>query len=633
MGLAAGAAVLALLAAIAAQLIGWGIWLPLTPGRDGSAQARVATTLRVQVRLFALLLPYRAAISRALAVTVALTAATLLRPLPTKFLVDDVLGSRRLFGLSVGVVLILTAILTAAFFTLGGALTLYQTKLLYGLSQRLIRDLRVRVFEHLTRLSLTFHDGRSVGDSTYRVATDTYALHSVLVDGLVPLTTAVLTLAGTTVVLIRIDPVLALLSVVTVPAAAIVSHRYGLRIQRSSLQVHDMESQVYTYAERTLGDLRTVQAFGMEGHEVGEFAGRADSSAEAMVTLVVDQTKLGLLVDALLGIGLALVTYVAGRRALSGHLTTGDVLVVLAYVAALYAPIAALVGLFAELQSATAGAQRVFEVLDEATPLEPPRADRKLAPARGEVGFDGVTFGYQPGQPVLKNVSFVAAPGELVAIVGPTGAGKSTLAALLLRLYDVSEGAIRLDDTPIAGVSLAWLREQIAFVPQEPPLFPVSVRENIRYGRLAATDDEVEQAAREANLLEELQADPRGLDALVGERGLSLSGGQRQRVAIARALLRDAPITLLDEPTSALDAVTEAKVMAAIVRLVEGRTAIVIAHRLATVERADRIVVLDGGRVVQVGTHARLLRQRGLYRELHAARFGRQGVATDGAAR
>jgi len=223
---------------------------------------------------------------------------------------------------------------------------------------------------------------------------------------------------------------------------------------------------------------------------------------------------------------------------------------------------------------------------------------------------------------VLDDVSFTARPGQLVALVGPTGAGKSTIVSLLLRLYDVDRGRVLLDGIDVREFPLAWLREQIALVPQDPVLFPISVRENIRYGRLDATDAEVERAARLANIYDELLADPRGLDAPVGDRGMTLSGGQRQRVAIARAFLRDAPIVVLDEPTSALDAGTERLIMGAVDRLVAGRTCLVIAHRLATVHRADQVLVVDGGQIVERGTHRQLVRRRGLYRSLHDARFG-----------
>jgi subfamily B ATP-binding cassette protein MsbA len=422
--------------------------------------------------------------------------------------------------------------------------------------------------------------------------------------------------------MLRLDPVLALLAVVSAPAAAVVSNRFGGRIRSMSLDVHRRESDVYAHAERTLGGMRTVQAFGRESYELERFRRQADGSRSAMLRLVTEQTVFGLVIDLVLALGMALVTYVAARRSLDGHLTTGEVLVFLAYAGSLYGPVAGLASVFSELQAAAAGAQRVFEVLDAAQVPDRPKALAPSPRALGVIRFEDVTFAYHDQHPVLHGVSFDAAPGETVALVGPTGAGKSTIASLLLRLYDVDEGQVQLDGNDVRGVPLGWLRGQIALVPQDPVLFPDTILENIRYGRLDASDSEVEEAAYEANLLDEIRRMPQQMHTPVGDRGVMLSGGQRQRVAIARAILRDAPVVVLDEPTSALDAGTEVQVMTAIDRLVAGRTCLVIAHRLATVRGADRVLVVADGRIVQQGTHRSLVRRNGLYRELHAARFG-----------
>jgi ATP-binding cassette subfamily B protein/subfamily B ATP-binding cassette protein MsbA len=344
-----------------------------------------------------------------------------------------------------------------------------------------------------------------------------------------------------------------------------------------------------------------------------------------MMRLVTTQTLFGLAVDLVLALGLAVVTYAAASRALSGELTTGEVLVFLAYAGGLYGPVSGVAAVLGELSAAAAAAQRVFEVLDEPVVAGPDDTSTLKLPerARGHLEFDDVHFSYEAGHEVLRGVSFDAEPGDTVALVGATGAGKSTLASLVLRLYDPTEGAVHLDDMDIRELPLDWLREQIALVPQEPLLLPTTVRENIRYGRLDATDAEVEQAARDANLVELLD-NARGLDLVVGERGVTLSGGQRQRVAIARAFLRDAPLLVLDEPTSALDASTEVLVMDALERLSAGRVCLVIAHRLATVHRATQVLVLEQGRVVQRGSHRELANQAGPYRTLHEARFGRE---------
>ena len=586
-------------------------------------RAAAGQVFHVERRLLGFTRPYWRTVAAGIGVTLAITLAGLAKPWPTKILIDDALGSHSFLGLHARGALLLSVFGTIVLFLISGALGLLQTALLFGLSQRLIADLRERTFEQLTRVSLRYHDQRSTGDSIFRVTNDTYAVQSVLLDGLVPLASAFLALAGALIVLLSFDPFFALLSAVSAPAAFVLSKRFTARINHSAAALQQRESEVYSQAEQTLGGIKTVQAHGREAHETARFATRTGASRSAMMKLVTDQTLFGLAIDFVLSIGLGLVTYVAAERALSGALTPGEVLVVIAYAGTLYGPMSGIASTIGELRAASAAAERVFEVLDQPHVVDPPGARPPAPTARGQLAFEQVQFEYAPGLRVLRDVSFTAAPGQLIALVGPTGAGKSTIASLLLRLYDPVGGAVKLDGFDLRRLPLTWLREQIAFVPQEPLLFNASLRDNIRYGRLDASDAEVMAAARAANL-DELLTGPQGLDLMVGDRGSTLSGGQRQRVAIARAFLKDAPILILDEPTSALDAATEVLVMDALEQLFADRTAIVIAHRLSTVYRASQVLVVQDGTVIQQGTHAQLARQQGLYRTLHQARFGRQ---------
>lgn len=586
-----------------------------------SRVAGVKSVFAVERRLVGLLRPHRALVASGVAVTVAMTLVGLAQPWPTKILIDSALGHHRFLGLGQQGSLAFAVVGTLVLFVLSGSLGLAQTAILFGLSQRLIAEMRERTFEALTRLSLRYHDQKGAGDSLFRVTNDTYAVQSVLISGVVPMASASLALIGALVVLVALDPVLAVLAVASVPLAALATHRFSGRINRASMAVQQRESDVYSQAEQALVGIRVVQAFGRERHETDRFRERTSASQRAMMKLVTEQTVFGLVVDFLLASGLALVTWVAAERAISGQITPGDVLIAIAYAGSLYGPITQLTSTVAELKAAAAGAARVFEVLDERRVAEIRHARPRHDRARGVVSVEGVRFSYGPGSQALTRVDLCAEPGKTVALVGPTGAGKSTVASLILRLYDPDAGRITLDGKDVRHLALDWLRDQIGFVPQEPLLFPDSLMENIRYGRLEATDQEVLAAARAANL-HELIDGPEGLGLRVGDRGVTLSGGQRQRVAIARAMLKNAPVLVLDEPTSALDAATEVEVMEALERLGADRTCIVIAHRLVTVRRADEVLVLDKGLVVQRGKHSSLVRQSGLYRKLHRARFG-----------
>src|SRR3954454_9200080 len=474
--------------------------------RRGSARR----VLSVERRLVLLLRPFWRQVVSGLAVTFGITLVGLAKPWPTKILVDDVFGPHRLWGLSQDAALAISVGLTMALFLLSGVLGLWQTRVLMGLGQDLVANLRRETYAHATRLSLRFHGENSAADSVYRLANDTYAVQSVLLDGVVPLVAALMTLGGTLGLMLAMDVELTFLALLSLPLAAIATNRFSRRIRRASLNLRDREAEVYAHAEQTLGEIRTVQAFARERHESGRSTARAQASRDAYMDLTQTQVVFGLVIDFILSAGLGLVTWVAAKHALAGGMTAGDVLVFVAYAGSLYGPVSGLAGIVRELQSSAASAQRVFELLDEPWldhGLEKPVPARR---ATGELVMRDVRFAYREGHEVLHGISFRASPGELIALVGPTGAGKSTIMSLLLRLHDPSSGAIELDGIDLRDMPLPWLRAQLAVVPQEPALFGTSVRENIRYGRLKATDEEVERAAAAAEVLDELVADPRG---------------------------------------------------------------------------------------------------------------------------
>jgi ATP-binding cassette subfamily B protein/subfamily B ATP-binding cassette protein MsbA len=397
---------------------------------------------------------------------------------------------------------------------------------------------------------------------------------------------------------------------------------YARRIQPQVLRVRNLESQSMTIVHEAMAMLRVIVAFGREDHEYRRFRAQGERSVDARVRLTVRQTMFSLVVTMITATGTALVLGAGAYHVLEGDMSTGELLVVMGYIASLYKPLE-------QISNTVSGLQEQFITLRGALNLldtQPEIAEREdataVARAQGAVAFEGVSFAYVGRRGTLRDVSFSAPAGSCVAIVGPTGAGKSTMLSLIPRLYDPEAGTVRLDGRDVRDLRLADLRAQISVVHQEPLLFSSSLRENIRYGRLEAADESVEAAARAAGAHDFIQALPEGYDTLLGERGARLSGGERQRVAVARAFLKDAPILILDEPTSAIDSRTEAIVLAALERLMHGRTTFMVAHRLPTVSSADLILVVDHGEIAERGTHDELLRAGGLYAELHEAQTG-----------
>jgi ATP-binding cassette subfamily B protein/subfamily B ATP-binding cassette protein MsbA len=486
--------------------------------------------------------------------------------------------------------------------------------------QRMVYDLAADLFAKVQRKSLIFHTRSSVGDLMGRIAQDSWSVHTLADALLFTPAQALITVVGAVVLMLGLNRDLTLVTLAVVPVMVGASLFFGRPIRVTMRHQRKMESRIQSHVQRVLRGIRVVQAFAQEDRERRHFREltRAVIRAEQRSTLIANLYRLnsGLITT----LGTALVLWIGARHVLAGTFTLGGFLVFLAYLNLLQTQLKALAGTFSTLQKANAGVERVVTLLDTQGPeLEVPEKQgaMPLPPVEGHVLMVNVSFGYAPDKPVLQDVYLEALPGQSVALAGPSGVGKSTLANLVPRFFDPDEGNVYIDGYDIRDVQLKSLRDQIAIVLQEPFLFPVSVAENIAYGQPGATRQQIERAARAANAHDFIMQLPRGYDTVLGEHGATLSGGEQQRIAIARALLKNAPILILDEPTSALDAETEQLIMDALQRLMQGRTTFIIAHRLSTIRSADKIALLRDGRLVEVGTHHELLALNGLYSQMY----------------
>ncbi len=506
---------------------------------------------------------------------------------------------------------------TVLMFLLGWALGVITSYANISLGQRMVYDLAADLFAKLQRLSLRFHTSRPVGDNIRRVTSDCSCISIILKDALIPAVSAVISLVTMFLFMWAMDPKLTLLALVVVPYLALVFSFYARRMAELGFAQQQVEGRIYDVVEQTFSAMPAVQAFGREELNQRQFAQTARETLFATLANTNVQLQFNILVGLASAAGTAGILWFGAQHASLGH-----ILVFLSYLGSLYAPLDTLMYSSSTIQEAAGSARRVREVLETDLEVADRSGAKALPPVRGHVAFERVTFGYEPAHPVLRDISLEARPGEMVALVGATGAGKSTLVSLIPRFFDAQSGCVRVDGEDVRNVRLRSLRENIAIVLQEPFLFPLSIAENIAYGRPQATAAEVEAAARAANIHEFICRLPAAYQTMVGERGASLSGGERQRLSIARALLKDAPILILDEPTSAVDTETERLILEALQRLAEKRTTFIIAHRLFTVRRADQILVLQDGRVVERGTHDELLLRTGVYARFCSHQFG-----------
>ncbi|MBM3878479.1 MAG: ABC transporter ATP-binding protein [Verrucomicrobia bacterium] len=556
--------------------------------------------------------------------------AVALQPWPMKVLVDYALsgipvpdavgGALARFGIEVGPVVLIVGAGAASLgiFALNSLLDVGLTWSWAVAGQRMVRELAGDVFGRLQRRSFRYHQQQPVGDSLDRLTSDTWCVYQ-MTDGLLISPAQQLIMLGALgVVAWQLNAELAVYSLLTAPLMAWATVKFGNPLKRRARLAREARARLVSFVHQTLSSIPVVQAFATEHRNWDRFhALAADSVAVSQRGALV--TSHYTLVTGLIAVsGTALIVYVGGRQVLAGALTIGGFMVFLAYLRTLQGAAEGLIKLYGALKPVEASIDRVLEVLrsGEDEVVERTGAIARVASAagpRGAIRFEQVTFGYVPGRPAVESVTFEVRPGETVALVGATGAGKSTLASLVARFYDPWSGRITLDGHDLRDVRLAELRAQIALVFQESFLLPLSVAENIAYGRPEATREEVVAVARAANADEFIRRLPEGYDTVLGERGATLSGGERQRIAIARAMLKDAAVLILDEPTSALDGWSEAPILEAVEVLRAGRTTLIIAHRHSTVRQADRVLVLEQGRVVEEGTPAQLLARGGTY--------------------
>jgi ATP-binding cassette subfamily B protein/subfamily B ATP-binding cassette protein MsbA len=567
-------------------------------------------------------------------------AVDLLQPWPVKWLVDYVFGSHTAPGW-------LSSIwpafqsrdvaggITAVCLSILGLALLHRLNLTVGhfclvrAGARVVQEIRCHAADHLHRLSLSYHDRTKVGDSLYRVAYDAHAAQTLLNGAFVPIAMSVLMLVGVVLVMLQINVVLTLVTMAVTPLFYAIIRGFGRRMDERSKAYHEKESALVSTVQESLSSIRAIQAFTLEGDVNRRFRSESETSLRANEKMTRAQLVFSACAGWIVAIGTAAVVWVAGHQVMQGKLSIGDILVFLAYLGMLYQPMNTFSHSANVIQSASAQLRRVFEIIDAVPEVADRPGAQAPATTRGAVEFRGVSFHYQPDQPVLRGVDLQMDPGHVVAIVGRTGAGKTTIASLLLRFYDPTGGAILLDGRDLRDLPLAWLRRQVSIVLQDPILFSATIGENIAFGRPGATREQIEEAARRAQADDFIRALPQGYDTMLGERGVNLSGGQRQRLSIARAFLKDAPVLILDEPTSALDTHTERALIDCLCELMRGRTTFIIAHRLSTVRHANVIVVLDHGRVVERGTHDELLRKDALYAGMYRAQWGEASTGTD----
>ena len=580
-----------------------------------------------------LLRPHWKALSLALVAVLGETAADLLDPWPLKIIVDNLLQSKPLPPWLAGIVgqiagqsdlaVLNFALMAVALIAVVGAVSSYTEKYLTtSVGQWVMHDLRRTLYQHIHHLSLAEHDQKRTGDLIGRVTSDIEAVQSFITSTLLGMLVNTLTLAGMVAVMFYFNWRFALIALSIAPVLFLVVVIFTRRIKKASREVRQKESDLANIVQEVFSSIRVVKAFSREDYEQRRFEEQSLENVETALQARSVKAKLSPIVEVLAAVGTCLVLGYGARLALAGQISVGDLIIFLAYLGKMYKPMRELAKMGDTVSKAAVSYERIQEVLNTVSRVRDlPRA-RRAAPFKGNMEFERVSFSYSPDHPILKDVSFQIEPGQVAAFVGPSGSGKSTIMSLIPRFYDPTSGQVKIDGIDIRKYTLQSLREQMSFVLQDTVLFHVPIWQNIAYGKPEARRAEIIKAAELANAHEFIEEMPEGYDTMVGERGVSLSGGQRQRIAIARAIIRNTPILLLDEPTSGLDAASELAVFEALGRLMEGKTCVVIAHHLATIQRANIIFVVKDYQIAESGTHAELLAAGGLYSELSELQLG-----------
>lgn len=603
------------------------------PDRKGASLPQPGQPLaRKAFRIADLLWPHWAALLGGFAAVLVEGGTNLLEPLPIKVVLDNVLRARlgsgwlnhwinRTFGPDRLAILKFAAIAALAIACVGAVASYIEKYLTVSVGQWVMHDLRRMLYSHIQRLSLTYHDKKQTGDLISRATTDIDAIQSFITSGLLGALINTMTLTGMVAVMLYMNWRFTLIALSVAPPLFIVVYSYTRRSKQAARKVRKKEGEIASFLQETLSSIRVIRAFAREDYEERRLEEESLESVEISLRARAIKAKLAPLVEILVAIGTSLVLWFGGRMILTGTLSAGTLVAFIWYLGKMYKPMQDLSKMTDAYSKASVGYERIREVLETAGEVRDRPGARHAPRLKGGIEFKNVGFAYEPGNPILKNVSCKIEPGQTVALVGPTGAGKTTISALIPRFYDVTEGSVKVDGFDVRQLRQRSLRQQISFVLQDTLLFHGPVWYNIAYGKPEARQAEILHAAELANAHEFIERLPDGYDTMVGERGVTLSGGQRQRIAIARAVIRNSPILILDEPSSGLDAASEKLVFDALDRLMAHKTCIVIAHRLATIRRADLILVVDGGSIVERGRHEELLAAHGLYSHLYELQF------------